>query len=412
LDGPTPGQREARERSSPARESLVPGIWVGVKSFRMQQHQQEKGVRGMNDRPIDLRSDAVTHPTEEMLDAMRRVEVGAPPDHEAPNAAWATVGLDSIVTELEALGAKRFGKEAAMFLPSTTSANLIACMHYCKPGDQVIVDEDAHVYREELSGMTRLVGATPRVVPRKGALPDREAVNRALSHRHSGETPISLLWVENTHTAGGGAIADPATLASLRTATRQRGIAIHVDGARIFNAAVALGVSVTDLASDVDSLSICFYKGLACPLGALLIGSRALITAALPLRRLLGARLLKGGVVAAACIVALYSMIERLADDHVAARRLAAAIEATPGLHLEKPVVTNIVHFDTSRIGTARQFANALAAEGVWISTIGDTLICAVTHYQVTPAQLDRAIEALRTATRKLATRQERAAAG
>ena len=141
---------------------------------------------------IDLRSDAVTHPTEEMREAMKRARVGAYLDDEDPT-----------VSELERLGATRFGKQAALFLPSATMANLISCMYYCKPGEQVLLDEDAHVHLNEVNGMTRLASVPPRVVRRAGAAPDLAALEKVLSHRGAGEAPVSLLWVENTRNAGG-----------------------------------------------------------------------------------------------------------------------------------------------------------------------------------------------------------------
>lgn len=341
---------------------------------------------------IDLRSDTVTKPTEEMRDAMHKARIGAFTDQDDPTVA-----------ELESLGAKEFGKEASLFLPSVTMANLIACMCYGRPGDQVVVDVDAHVYRNEVSSMTRVAGLMPRVVPRMGALPDIDAVSRALSYRSGGATPISLLWIENTHNVAGGAIADQEGLAAIRAITHDRGIPVHVDGARIFDAVVALGVSPVELAAEVDSLSVGFTKGLACPIGSLLVGSRALIDAALPLRRMLGGRLLKAGVVAAACIVAIRSMVNRLAEDHAAARRLGTAIEAIPGLRLDTPVVTNIVRFDTSEICPAQQFVDVLAAEGVLVGAVGYSVIRAVTHRHFTPEKVERAIDILSIAARKAA---------
>jgi len=184
--------------------------------------------------------------------------------------------------------------------------------------------------------------------------------------------------------------------------TQARGIPIHVDGARIFNAAVALGIPVAELAAPVDSLSVGFDKGLACPVGCLLVGSRALIDAAVPLRRMLGGRLLKAGVVAAACIVALRSMVDRLADDHATAQQLAAGIEAIPGLRLQSPVVTNIVRFDTSQICPAKELVSALAQAGVRVGAVGPAIIRAVTHHHINPELVDRALDVLQTTVSSL----------
>lgn len=346
----------------------------------------------MPDRSLDLRGEVIAEPTEEMREAMRMAEVGSYLDHEDPT-----------VRELERQGAKCFGKEAALFLATTTMANLIACMYHCRPGDKVLLDEDSHVYRREMSGMARIAGLMPFPISRRGAIPDPALVDRATSFRKTGDTPISLLWVENTHNVAGGAIADPADLKALRGITQEYGIPIHVDGARIFNASVALKVPPAVLAESVDSMSVGFNKGVACPAGCLLVGSHELIEAAIPLRQLLGGRILKAGILAAPCIVALHSMVDRLADDHAVARELGSAIETIEGLRLESPVVTNIIRIDTSEVGPARRLVDALAAEGVLVGAVDQTVIRVVTHYHVTAADIHRVIDAFRAAVPALA---------
>jgi len=344
---------------------------------------------------VDMRSDCVTQPTDQMREAMRRAEVGAFLDHEDPTVA-----------RLERLGAERFGKEAALFLPSVTMANLIACLYYCRPGDRVLVDEDAHVYRNEVSGMTRLAGLMPHVVRRVGALPCLKEVAEALSYRSGGAPLITLLWLENTHNVGGGAVAHLPGVSALRQLTATSGVPIHVDGARIFNAVVASGTTPAELAADVDSISVGFTKGLSCPVGCLLVGSKALVEAGALLRRMLGGRLLKAGIVAAACIVAMDSMMDGLAEDHAQARRLASAIEAIPGLRLNASVTTNIVRFDTAQVGTSRQFADGLTMQGVLVNIVGPTTIRAVLHRHITAEALDRAIVAIRAVAGEIGTRE------
>lgn len=339
----------------------------------------------MSDVLIDLRSDLVTQPTQTMRVAMRDAEIGAYVD-----------GDDPTVAKLEQLGAQRLGKEAALFLPTATMGNLIACLEYARPGDQVLLDQDAHVYRSEGSGVSRLAGLLPRALPRVGAAPDLDAVARAIKYRDSRDTPIRLLWLENTHNVGGGAVVDPATISALRAVTRNRDIAIHVDGARLFNAAIALGISASELIAEADSVSLGFNKGLACPIGSLLVGSRGLINSGIRLRRMLGGRQVKAGVAAAACLVALDSMVNRLAEDHATARTLAAAIQEIPGLHVESSVVTNIVRFDTAKLSTAQQFVDALAARGVLTGVVAPTVVRAVTHYHITPDLIEHAIDAFR----------------
>jgi threonine aldolase len=337
--------------------------------------------------PIDLRSDVVAQPTDTMRDATRDARLGAYLDTEDPTVA-----------QLERECAALFGKEAGLFLPSATMANLIACMHYCRPAEQAIVDQDAHVYRNEFAGMTRAGGILPRVVPRAGAVPVADAVRNVVARRNAAEYPARLLWIENTHNVGGGAVATPSEIAELRQVVEGHEIAIHVDGARIFNAAVALGLAVDQLANGVDSVSVGFNKGMACPIGCVLVGSAALIEGATALRRMLGGRFTKGGIAAAACLVALETMVDRLADDHQAAQQLGRAIEETPGLRLESPVVTNIVRFDTSEIGPAPQFADRLREHGVLAGAVGETVIRIVTHHHITPEATQRAIDALRHA--------------
>jgi threonine aldolase len=320
-----------------------------------------------------------------MRAAMGNAELGAYLDSEDPTVA-----------RLEAACAELFGKEAALFVPSATMANLIACMHYCRPGEQAIVDRDAHVYRNEFAGLTRAGGVLPRVVAREQAMPSLSEVRGALARRNAAEYPVRLVWIENSHNVGGGAVATQWEMAELRGIVEGQNVAVHVDGARLFNAATALGLPVATLVERVDSISVGFNKGLACPAGCVLVGSAALIESARDLRRMLGGRLTKAGVLAAACLVALDTMLERLADDHAVARQFAAAVETIPGLRLESPVITNIVRFDCGELCPAQQFVAALAENGVRMGAVGETVIRAVTHHHITPETMTNAIDAVR----------------
>lgn len=334
---------------------------------------------------IDMRSDVVAQPTQLMRDAMGNAELGAYLDSEDPTVA-----------RLEAACTALFGKEAALFLPSATMANLIACMHYCRPGEQAIVDQDAHVYRNEFAGMTRAGGILPRVVSRVQATPSLDEVRRAIARRNAAEYPVRLVWIENTHNVAGGAVASPLELAELRDVLDGQDVVVHMDGARVFNAATALGVPVSALVKDVDSISVGFNKGLACPAGCVLVGGTALIESARELRRMLGGRLTKAGVLAAACLVALDTMVERLAEDHAVARQLAAAVGTIPGLRIESPVVTNIVRFDCGELCPAQLFVAGLAENGVRVGAVGETIIRAVTHHHISPETMSRANEVIR----------------
>lgn len=335
---------------------------------------------------VDLRSDVVTQPTAAMRTAMEQAAVGS-----------YTIGdndEDPTVKELEALLADRFAKEAALFMPSVTMANLVACMHYCNPGDQVLVDQDSHIYRHELSGMARIAGVMPRVIERVGALPDSAAVEGVLRGRHI-EPPIGLLWIENTHTDGGGAVADIEGLEALRKIGQHAGVPLHMDGARIFNAAVALNMSVARIAATVDSVSISFVKGLGCPIGSALVGSNDLIQRALPLRRMLGGMWLKAGVVAAPCIVALNTMVARLAEDHEAADEIGRVIQGMPQLRLSCPVVTNQLRVDTVAFGAATTVRDLLLERRISVGVPGPTLIRMVTHLGVGPEEVRQVCDAL-----------------
>jgi threonine aldolase len=227
-------------------------------------------------------------------------------------------------------------------------------------------------------------------------MPSLVEVRGALARRNAAEYPVRLVWLENTHNVGGGAVATPREMAELRGLVADQGVAVHVDGARVFNAAAALGLPVAALVEHVDSISVGFNKGLACPAGCVLVGSAALIESARDLRRMLGGRLTKAGVLAAACLVALDTMVARLADDHAVARQFAAAVETIPGLRLESPVATNIIRFDCGYLAPASRFVAALAEQGVRAGAVGETVIRAVTHHHITPETMTDAIAALR----------------
>lgn len=343
----------------------------------------------MSQPPIDLRSDVVAPPTEEMRDAMRAAQIGAYRDDEDP-----------IVTELERRCADHFGKDAGLFVPSVSIANLFACLTACRAGESILADAGAYVHRHQAGALARLGGVVTAVVPLIGAV---EAIAGAIADRPASSVPrVRLLWVENTHNTAGGAIVTPAELAALRSVLEGSEVAIHVDGARIFNAAVALGVPAAALAADIHSMSVGFTKGLACPSGCVLVGSRAFIEQARPLRCSLGVPQRKGGATAAACLVALETMVDRLAEDHATAWGLGQLIDEIPGLALEAPVVTNIVRFDTSRLGPAGSVVAALAERGVLTCAVGTDVVRAVTHRGIAPSDLDHMGAALRWISREL----------
>lgn len=323
---------------------------------------------------IDLLSDAYSPPSEEI------------------HAALCRSADDAAVAAFEAGIAEMFGKEAALFIPTTTMANLIAAMYYAKPGEQVLLDQDAHLYRNELGNLARVGGLLPRVVPRNGATPDPDAAEAAFRDRRgAGDTSIRLLWLELTHNVGGGAVADLETLARFRALCDEYGVPIHVDGARIFNAAVALKTTPAALAAPFDSISVGINKAVAAPFGCLLVGPRALIDFAIPMRRMLGGFLYKVSLFIPSFETALAGYRERIERDHQNARRLGERLAALSSIKLEAPVATNIIRFDTSALGPAADVAKRLLDAGVRVGAVNQTVIRAVTHRGVDADDIERA---------------------
>lgn len=338
-------------------------------------------------RTIDLRSDTVTHPTPAMRQAMAAAEVGDD-----------VYGEDPTVNRLEALAAERVGKEAALFVASGTMGNAIAILTHCRRGDEVIVGERAHIYMDEVGGAARLNGSPFRPVPNlaDGTL-DRERLVAAFQGSDIHEARSGLLCLEDTQNSCGGKVIPPATLRELAAPARERGVPIHLDGARLFNAAVALGVPTSALAAEVDSVQFCLSKGLSAPVGSILAGSTAFVAEARRVRKLLGGGTRQAGILAAAGILALTEMVERLDEDHANARRLAEGLGNIPGLIVEAPE-SNMVFFGVAgpdgKAGVATPLVQAAAREGVLLSG-APTRVRAVTHYGITARDIDEAVAVL-----------------
>ncbi|MBI3975112.1 MAG: low-specificity L-threonine aldolase [Armatimonadetes bacterium] len=330
---------------------------------------------------VDLRSDTVTSPTEAMREAMRRAEVG---DDQ--------YGEDPTVRRLEELAAERLGKEAALFLPSGTMANLAAVLSHTQRGDEIIVEARAHTYLTESGGMSAVAGVIPRpVLAERGAISAAqvEAVVRTPNVHFA---PTRLLCLENTHNRAGGAVMTPAQQAEVCAAGHRHGLRVHLDGARIFNAAVALGADARDLTRDADSVMFCVSKGLSAPVGSLLAGEAAFIARARRARQMLGGAMRQAGVVAAAGIVALETMIDRLAEDHRRARALAQRLAEIPGVRVDLTTVqTNIVILE---VDDAPAVVDRLAAHHVLAHGLDRTAIRLVTHRHIGDAEIDRAVDA------------------
>jgi threonine aldolase len=352
---------------------------------------------------IDLRSDTVTHPSPAMREAMYRAEVGDD-----------VYGEDPTVNRLEALAAARLGKEAALFVASGTMGNAVAILTHCRRGDEIIMGDRSHTYLYEVGGPARLNGSPIRPVRTlaDGTL-DRAQLARSFLGDDVHEARTGLLCIEDTHNMVGGRVLPPATLRELAAPAHQRGIPVHMDGARVFNAAVALGVPVSDLAAEVDSVQFCLSKGLAAPVGSLVAGSRAFIAEARRMRKLLGGGMRQAGIIAAAGVVALEEMVDRLAEDHAHARQLAEGLANIPGITIAPATVeTNILFFGMSgpdgQPADVAPLVEAAAHAGVLFSGGDDGRIRAVTHYGITADDIGRALAAVEQALAATKTAPER----
>ncbi|MCJ7626783.1 MAG: beta-eliminating lyase-related protein, partial [Longimicrobiales bacterium] len=309
---------------------------------------------------INLRSDTVTEPTAAMRRAMAEAEVGDDYYREDPT-----------VLALEEKAANLFGKGAAMFVFSATMANLVSVLSHTKRGQSVILEESSHIYNNEAGFLAAFGGLTPRTVKGEQGRMSPAQVEEAVFPTAVLHPQTSLLCLENTHNFAGGACLSIAQTKALAETAGSIGLKIHLDGARIFNSAVAQGVSVRELTAEVDSVTVCLTKGLGCPVGALVLGSADFVADARRWRQAAGGGMRQAGVVAAAGIVALDTMVDRLADDHANSRRLAALL-AEAGLvldHRPEEVETNIVFAEIpADLMDADEFVRGLAAEGVRVN--------------------------------------------
>ncbi len=334
---------------------------------------------------IDLRSDTVTRPTEAMRRAMAAAEVGDD-----------VFGEDPTVERLQRDVAALVGKEAALFVPSGTMANQIALLVHARPGDEVVVSEGAHCAWYE-SGAGAAWAGVQFAVAGAGPVFDVDALEAAVKPRVYYYPRTSLVAFENTHNRGGGRVLPQATVEAVAARARALGLAVHLDGARLFNAAAASGRAVAELARPADTVSVCLSKGLGAPVGSLLAGDRERIAAAHRFRKMLGGGMRQAGVLAAAGLHALAHHVARLADDHADAARFAEAAATSPRLAVQRPE-TNIVMVDVPGDPRERP-AEALAARakeaGVLLSVFGPARLRAVTHLDVTGDACARAGEAL-----------------
>ena len=339
---------------------------------------------------IDLRSDTVTQPSQGMREAMASAAVGDD-----------VYGDDPTVNSLEERVAAMFGHEAGLFSPTGSLANQLAIRTLVKPGEELLVETRSHIVRAELGAAATFSGITTRTWPSQDGLLKAEDP-LAIAHENAGPYLVSTkaIAVENTHNFGGGTVQPIEEIAKLSVAARARGIAMHLDGARIWNAHVASGLSFAEYGKHFDTISVCLSKGLGAPIGSVMLSTKERVAEARIWRKRYGAGMRQVGIIAAAAHFALDNNIDRLADDHARAKKIAVALAAVDASLVDPAkVVTNIVGLDISSLGiTAAELSARCKEAGLWISALGPHYARLVTHLDFDDAQCDEAISILQRA--------------
>ena len=342
----------------------------------------------MNDHHLDFRSDTAAWPSPEMRAAMLDAPVGDD-----------VFGEDPTVVRLQERIAEMLGKAAALFVPSGTMANVIAMLLHCRPGDEMIVEAGSHVCHYEQAGHARLAGVAARSVQGDRGVMRLEQVEGLIRADDVHLSRTRLLWLENTHNRGGGRVLPYDTVEEICGWAAENGLARHLDGARLFNAAVASGIEASRWAAHFDTINICFSKGLGAPVGSALVGSREMIREATRHRKLLGGGMRQAGVLAACALYALDNNIPRLADDHANARRLAEGIARVEGLDTRpQDADTNLVFFNVDpSCDTAESFVEKLAGHNMLMLATGTQTLRASLHLDIATKDVDRALEIIAT---------------
>jgi threonine aldolase len=345
--------------------------------------------------PVDLRSDTVTQPTPDMLEAMRAAPLGDD-----------VLEGDPTIRALEAKVAALLGKQAAIFTPSGTMANLLALLAQTHRGDEVVTDDQSHVYYYEGAGYAGVAGLSMRFAPADRGIISGDAVRSVLRPTDQHFPTTRLVSIENTHNRAGGMPWTLAQVKEVAATARNHDLRIHMDGARLWNACAATGASPRDYAAHVDSISVCFSKGLGCPVGSALVADEETIAIARRRRKMLGGSMRQAGMLAAAAIHALDHNRARLTDDHRRAAMLARNLEGIPGLTVDRSrVVTNMVYFGIApALGTAAQFCELIESE-VRVLPTGPQTIRAVLHLHIDDDALERAAAAIISATEAINAR-------
>ncbi len=334
---------------------------------------------------IDLRSDTVTTPTDAMRTAMAEAVVGDDQNSEDPT-----------VNELERRCAELMGKEAAVFMPSGIMGNLTALLAHCSRGEEVIIGDQSHILWYEGGGAAAIGGITPRTIATNadGTLP-LEAVEATIRQAGPGIPPTAAIAIENTHNRCGGTVLSEEYLADLKALAGRHGLPVHMDGARVFNAAAYLGVPVGEIARHADSVQFCFSKALAAPVGSMVVGEADFVARVRAHRKMLGGAMRQAGVLAAAALVSLDEMVGRLPEDHQRARVLAETIAEYPAYRIDIDTVqTNLVIFKT--VKPQADVVGALKERGILASSMGDRGVRLVTHYQITDEHIEHTVAALK----------------
>ncbi|MGM0845228.1 MAG: low-specificity L-threonine aldolase [Bacillota bacterium] len=331
---------------------------------------------------IDLRSDTVTKPTKEMREAAMNARVGDD-----------VYGEDPTVIELEGAAAKLLGKEAALFVTSGTQGNQIAVLTYCSRGNEVIMEAESHIFYYESGAISAFAGVQPRTIKGIRGVMDPAEVEAAIREDDQHFPETALICLENTHNRAGGAIVPSSNMKEIYRIAQKHAIPVHVDGARLFNAASAQGVPLTEFTQYCDTVQVCLSKGLGAPVGSIIAGGEAFIKKARKWRKRLGGGLRQAGIIAAPGLYALNHMRERLTDDHENALLLAKGLRSLSSLKIVNDVDTNIVVADVSELGTnAAQFTQQLKEQGVLAVTFGTSLVRFTTHFDVSREDIEKTV--------------------
>ncbi len=342
---------------------------------------------------IDFVSDTVTLPTKEMREAMFNAEVGDDVLEEDPT-----------INKLESLAAKKIGKEAALFVPSGTMGNTVAILTHCKRGHEIIVEKTSHIFEYEVGGVSSLAGVMPHIITAEKGIFNPRVIENAIREEDIHYPETGLICLENTHNRQGGTVTPLDTMKEIYHIAHNNNIPVHLDGARIFNAALFLEIDAVVIAKYADSVMFCLSKGLCAPVGSILAGNKEFIMKARKNRKLLGGGMRQAGFLAAAGIVALEKMIDRLREDHENARRLAEGLFKIDGLYIDmERVQTNMVYVHVDKLGiSSNQFIQKLDVFNVRCERESPTEVRFVTHYGINQKDIDTTIEAIRKVVRNI----------